>query len=40
MLVIDDELPLRQVLRSIPERAGYTVLGAPDGHKKMALRRE
>lgn len=41
ILVIDDELPLRRVLRSILERAGHTVLDAPDGRKGMALwRRE
>lgn len=41
ILVIDDELPLRRVLRSILERAGHTVLDAPDGRTGMALwRRE
>jgi CheY-like chemotaxis protein len=41
ILVIDDELPLRRVLRSILERAGHTVLDAPDGRKGMELwRRE
>lgn len=41
ILVIDDELSLRRVLRSILERAGHTVLDAPDGRKGMALwRRE
>jgi len=41
ILVIDDELPIRQVLRSILERAGHTVLDAPDGRSGMALwRRE
>jgi CheY-like chemotaxis protein len=37
ILVIDDELPLRRVLRSILERAGHTVLDAPDGREGMAL---
>ena len=41
ILVIDDELPLRRVLRRILERAGHTVLDAPDGRKGLALwRRE
>lgn len=41
ILVIDDELPLRRVLRRTLERAGHTVLDAPDGRKGLALwRRE
>jgi CheY-like chemotaxis protein len=41
ILVIDDELSLRRVLRSILERAGHTVLDAPDGRTGLALwRRE
>lgn len=41
ILVIDDELSLRQVLRTILERAGHTVLDAADGREGMALwRRE
>jgi DNA-binding response OmpR family regulator len=40
ILIIDDELPLRRVLRSILERAGHTVLDAPDGCKGMALWRD
>ena len=41
ILVIDDDVPLRLVLRSILERAGHTVLDAPDGRSGMALwRRE
>lgn len=40
ILVIDDELSLRQVLRSILERAGHTVLDAPDGRTGMALWRQ
>ena len=37
ILIIDDELSLRQVLRVILERAGHTVLDAPDGREGMAL---
>ena len=37
ILIIDDELSLRQVLRVILERAGHTVLEAPDGREGMAL---
>lgn len=40
ILVIDDEHPLRRVLRSILERAGHTVLEAPDGREGMALWRQ
>ncbi len=40
ILVIDDELPLRRVLRNTLERAGHTVLDAPDGRKGMALWRQ
>ena len=41
ILVIDDELPLRRILRGTLERAGHTVLDAPDGRKGVALwRRE
>ena len=41
ILVIDDDVPLRLVLRSILERAGHTVLDAPDGRTGLALwRRE
>jgi CheY-like chemotaxis protein len=41
ILIIDDELPLRRLLRTILERAGHTVLDAPDGRKGLALwRRE
>jgi len=39
ILVIDDELPLRRVLRSILERPGHTVLDAPDGRTGMTLLR-
>jgi CheY-like chemotaxis protein len=37
ILVIDDELALRRVLRSILERAGHSVLDAPEGRIGMAL---
>ncbi len=37
VLIIDDELSLRQVMRVILERAGHTVLDAPDGSAGMAL---
>lgn len=40
ILVIDDEQPLRRVLRIILERAGHTVLEAPDGREGMALFRQ
>jgi DNA-binding response OmpR family regulator len=41
ILVIDDEVSIRRILRSILERAGHTVLEAADGHEGMALwRRE
>ena len=37
ILVIDDELFLRRLLRTILERAGHTVFDAPDGREGMAL---
>ena len=41
ILLIDDEVLLRQVLRSMLERAGHTVLDAQDGREGIALwRRE
>jgi DNA-binding response OmpR family regulator len=41
ILVLDDEVSLRRVLRSILEQAGHTVFEAPDGREGMALwRRE
>src|SRR5512141_2425910 len=41
ILIIDDEVLLRQALRSMLERAGHTVLDAPDGREGIALwRRE
>ena len=41
ILVIDDEVSLRRVLRRTLEQAGHTVLDAPDGQEGLALwRRE
>lgn len=40
ILVIDDEQPLRRVLRTILERAGHTVLEAADGREGMELFRQ
>jgi CheY-like chemotaxis protein len=40
ILIIDDEAILRRVLRSILERAGHTVLDAPDGRTGVALWRD
>jgi CheY-like chemotaxis protein len=37
ILVIDDELSLRRLLRAILERAGHTVFDAPDGREGMTL---
>ena len=37
ILIIDDELLLRQALRSMLEREGHTVLDAPDAREGMAL---
>lgn len=37
ILVMDDEQPLRRVLRNILERAGHTVFEAPDGRQGMAI---
>lgn len=37
ILVIDDELPLRRLVRSMLERAGHTVLDAADGLQGVAL---
>lgn len=39
ILIIDDDKSICQVLRSILERAGHTVLDAPDGHAGLALLR-
>lgn len=40
ILVIDDEQPIRSVLRSILERVGYMVLDAPNGRQALALLRD
>jgi CheY-like chemotaxis protein len=41
ILVIDDELSIRRLLRSMLEQAGHTVFDAPDGREGVALwRRE
>jgi DNA-binding response OmpR family regulator len=41
ILIIDDEPPIRQLLRKVLEHAGHTVLDASDGRMGMALwRRE
>ena len=40
ILVIDDEQLIRQALRSILERAGHTVLDAPNGREGMVLWRD
>jgi CheY-like chemotaxis protein len=40
ILVIDDEELIRQTLRSILERAGHTVLDAPNGREGMRLRQD
>lgn len=37
VLIIDDEESLRRLLRIMLERAGHTVLDAPDGRKGIAL---
>jgi len=37
ILVLDDDVSLRRVLRSILEQAGHTVFDAPDGREGMAL---
>src|SRR3954463_2616213 len=37
VLIIDDEESLRRMLRTMLERAGHTVLDAPDGREGMAL---
>ncbi len=39
VLIIDDELPVRTVLRALLEREGHTVLEAPDGRAGLALLR-
>lgn len=40
ILIIEDEPPVCRALRSMLERAGYTVLDAPDGRKGLALWRQ
>jgi CheY-like chemotaxis protein len=40
VLVIDDEHPVRRLLRTVLERAGHTVLEAQDGREGMALWRQ
>ena len=40
ILIIDDEELIRQTLRSILERAGHTVLDAPNGREGMRFRQE
>jgi len=40
ILVIDDEKPIRILLREMLERTGYKVIEASDGKKAMALLRE
>ena len=37
ILIIDDEPPVRDVLRRILERHGHTVMDAPDGQAGLAL---
>jgi CheY-like chemotaxis protein len=39
ILVVDDELPIRELLVSLLEDAGYQVLAAPDGSHALALAR-
>jgi two-component system, OmpR family, alkaline phosphatase synthesis response regulator PhoP len=39
-LVVDDEQPLRDLVRSYLEREGYTVLSAEDGQNGLALARQ
>ncbi len=40
ILVIDDDIQVRQLLRQILEREGYHVLDAPDGNKGLKLYRQ
>lgn len=40
VMIIDDELPIRRVLRRILEQAGHTVLDVPDGLQGLALWRK
>ena len=40
ILIIDDEVPIREMLRQMLEREGYEVIDAPDGKVAMNLHRE
>jgi CheY-like chemotaxis protein len=40
ILVIDDEVQIRTMLRQLLERSGYDVADAPDGNVAMKLHRE
>lgn len=40
ILVIDDEAPVRRILRQMLEKAGHEVLEAPDGAAGLKLYRE
>jgi len=40
ILVIDDDMQMRQMLRQTLERAGYEVVDAPDGKEGMRLYRQ
>lgn len=40
ILIIDDDLKIREVLRQILEHAGYEVMEAPDGKEGIRLYRE
>jgi CheY-like chemotaxis protein len=40
VLIVDDEQPILDLLQSILEDAGYTVLTAPDGYAALTLARQ
>ena len=40
ILVIDDDVQMRQMLKQMLERQGYEVIDAPDGKKGMKLYRQ
>ena len=40
ILVIDDQAPLRRLLRTVLERAGHEVTEAPNGRLGLAVYRE
>jgi CheY-like chemotaxis protein len=40
VLVVDDEEPVRAIARALLERAGFTVLSAPDGHEALDIFRQ